>query len=58
MIKFMKCMIALSIGIALVMSTLVVANAQKVTSEHYLVAYGDHREKLEDLCKILGIEVI
>ncbi len=32
--------------------------AQKVASQHYLVAYGDRREKLEDLCKILGIEVI
>jgi len=32
--------------------------AQKVLSQHYLLAYGDHREKLEDLCKILGIEVI
>ena len=32
--------------------------AQKALSQHYLLAYGDHREKLEDLCKILGIEVI
>ena len=32
--------------------------AQKVVSQHYLVAYGDQREQLEDLCKILGIEVI
>ena len=32
--------------------------AQKVVSQHYLVAYGDQREKLEDVCKILGIEVI
>ena len=32
--------------------------AQKVLSQHYLLAYGDHREKIEDLCKILGIEII
>ncbi len=32
--------------------------AQKILSQHYLLAYGDHREKIEDLCKILGIEII
>lgn len=32
--------------------------AQKVASQHYLVAYGDQREKMEDLCNILGIEIV
>lgn len=36
MIKFAKCMITLSIGVALVMSTLVMANAQKKVSLEYV----------------------
>jgi L-fucose isomerase-like protein len=32
--------------------------AQKVLSEHYIIAYGDHRQELVDLCNLLGIEVI
>jgi len=32
--------------------------AQKVLSQHYILAYGDHREKIEDLCKLLGIEIV
>ena len=32
--------------------------AKKVLSQHYLVVYGDHRRKIESLCKILGIEII
>lgn len=32
--------------------------AQKVVSQHYIVAYGDEREKIEDLCNILGIKVV
>jgi len=32
--------------------------AQKVLSQHYIVAYGDHRNQLIDLCRLLGIEVI
>jgi len=32
--------------------------AQKVLSEHYIIAYGDHRQELVDLCRLLGIEVI
>lgn len=31
--------------------------AQKILSQHYLLAYGNHRENIEDLCKIFGIEV-
>jgi len=32
--------------------------AQKVLGQHYIIAYGDHRGQLEDLCGLLGIEVI
>jgi L-fucose isomerase-like protein len=32
--------------------------AQKVYGQHYIIAYGDHRQKLADLCHVLGIEVV
>jgi len=32
--------------------------AQKVSSQHVLVAYGDHTESLQDFCKLVSIEVI
>ena len=32
--------------------------AQKALAQHYAVVYGDHRDKLVDLCKLLDIEVI
>jgi len=32
--------------------------AQKVLSQHYIIAYGDHRNQLLDFCRLLGIEVI
>ena len=32
--------------------------AQKVYGQHYIIAYGDHRQKLADLCQLLGIKVI
>ena len=31
--------------------------AQKVLSEHYILAYGDIRPQLADLCRLLGIEM-
>ncbi|MHB0856092.1 MAG: hypothetical protein ACYC5M_00810 [Anaerolineae bacterium] len=34
------------------------AFAQEVLSEHYILAYGDHRQKLCDFCALLGIQVI
>ena len=30
----------------------------KVMAQHYILAYGDHRAKLHDLCSILGIRAI
>jgi L-fucose isomerase-like protein len=32
--------------------------AEKVLSQHYIIAYGEHRNQLIDLCRLLGIEVI
>lgn len=32
--------------------------AQNVMCQHYIIAYGDQTEKVINLCKILGIEVI
>jgi len=32
--------------------------AQKVLSQHYIFAWGDHRESLRDFCRILGIDVV
>ena len=32
--------------------------AQKVLGQHYILAYGDHRDQLSDFCRLLGIEVI
>jgi L-fucose isomerase-like protein len=32
--------------------------AQKVLGQHYIIAYGDQRSRLVDLCQLLGIEVI
>ncbi len=31
---------------------------QNVLSQHYIIAYGDHRRALEELCRLLGVEVI
>lgn len=32
--------------------------AQKVFGQHYIIAYGDHQDKLLDLCRLLDIEVV
>lgn len=32
--------------------------AQNVMCQHYIISYGDNREKIENLCSILGIEII
>ena len=32
--------------------------AQKALAQHYAVVYGDHKDKLADLCRMLDIEVI
>jgi len=32
--------------------------AQKVYCQHYIIAYGDHRDKLTSLCNLLGITIV
>jgi L-fucose isomerase-like protein len=32
--------------------------AQKVLGQHYIIAYGDFRQQLTDLCRLLNIQVI
>jgi L-fucose isomerase-like protein len=32
--------------------------AHKVLAQHYIIAYGDHRAVLADLCSVLGIEAV
>ena len=32
--------------------------AQKVLGQHYILAYGDQRQRLVDWCKLLGVDVI
>lgn len=32
--------------------------AQKVYGQHYIIAYGDHRRELADLCALLNIQVV
>jgi L-fucose isomerase-like protein len=34
------------------------AFCQQVLSQHYILAYGNHRQQLEDLCHLLGVEVL
>lgn len=34
------------------------AFAQSVMCQHYIISYGDHTGLIEDLCSILGIEII
>jgi L-fucose isomerase-like protein len=45
-------------GLEVVLDVPVKDFAQKVLSQHYIVAYGDHRSQFVDLCQLLGIEVI
>lgn len=32
--------------------------AQNVLAQHYILAYGDHRGQLADLCRLMGIDLI
>jgi len=45
-------------GLEVILDDLVEASAQKVLSQHYILAYGDHRGQLIDLCELLGVEVV
>ena len=45
-------------GLEIDLDTPVEDFAQKVASQHYFVVYGDYREEIKDLCKILDIELV
>jgi L-fucose isomerase-like protein len=32
--------------------------AQHVLCQHYIIAYGDHRQQMADLCRVLGVDVV
>jgi L-fucose isomerase-like protein len=45
-------------GLEVVLDSPIEDFAQKVLGQHYIIAYGDHRNQLMDFCHLLGIEVI
>jgi L-fucose isomerase-like protein len=45
-------------GLEIILDDPVKDFARQVLSQHYILAYGDQRGPLEDLCGLLGIEVI
>jgi L-fucose isomerase-like protein len=45
-------------GLEVILDDPIKGFAQKVLSQHYILAYGDHRSQLIDLCRLLGIEEI
>ena len=32
--------------------------AQKVSGQHYIIAYGNHRDKLEDFCRLKNVSIV
>ena len=32
--------------------------AQKISGQHYMIAYGDHSQSLRDFCFLKGIKVV
>jgi L-fucose isomerase-like protein len=45
-------------SLEVILDTPVEAFAGQVLGQHYIIAYGDQREQLADLCRLLGIAVI
>ena len=45
-------------GLEVILDTPVDDFAQKILGQHYILAYGDQRAQLVDLCRLLGVEVI
>ena len=45
-------------SLEVILDTPVEQFAEQVFCQHYILAYGDQRKKIEDLCKLLGIEVV
>jgi L-fucose isomerase-like protein len=44
-------------GLEVILDEPVGGFAQKILSQHYILAYGNHHSQLVDLCSLLGIEV-
>lgn len=45
-------------GLEIILDDPVKDFARKVLGQHYVLAYGDHRSQLVDLCGLLGVEVV
>ena len=45
-------------GLEVILDTPVEEFTQKVLGQHYILAYGNHRQQIIDLCQLLGITVI
>ncbi len=45
-------------GLEITLDTPIEDFAQKVLGQHYILSYGDNREALADLCRILKVEVL
>ena len=45
-------------GLEVVLDTPVEAFAQRVMSQHYFIVYGDAAAEIEELCGLLGVEVL
>jgi hypothetical protein len=45
-------------GLEVILDEAVEDFAQNVLAQHYILVYGDRRNQLVDLCRLLGIEVI
>jgi L-fucose isomerase-like protein len=45
-------------SLEVILDTPVAEFAEQVLGQHYILAYGDQREQLAELCRLLGIAVI
>jgi L-fucose isomerase-like protein len=45
-------------GLEVILDTSVEEFAQKVLSQHYILAYGNQTEVLRDFCRLTGIELL
>ena len=45
-------------SLEVILDTPVEEFAQKVMSQHYILAYGEVSSEIEELCRLLGVEVL
>ncbi len=45
-------------GLEVILDTPVEEFAQKVLSQHYILAYGKQKEALADFCRLTGIQLL